>query len=470
MHLSSHACLNYLTFFLTIALTISTSISIDICSPNSTITRDVLIIGGGSSGVYASFQLRDAGKSILILEATSRLGGHTETYRDPITNLTADLGVMLLHDLPHVKSYFSRFNVSLVPRTAFSPHARIIYADFRTGEVVKDFKPPNPKEAFERYEAVLQKYPYLLKGYYLPDPVPDELLMPFGEFVEKYQLQDAIFTITRSNHGMGNMINQPALYVMKLFSQLILKGLRTGFLSTKNNNIGELYEKATEDLKGDVLFDSRVVKMDRVEQNGYAEVLVHTPEGTRLVRAKKILFTAPPTRENFRGWDLDKTESKVLYQFRAKGYYTTLIRNTGIPDDTGIFNVGSDTFANFPVMPAIYRVTTSGIPGLMDVKFGSETPMDEADVKRQILKSLQRLKKTGLKTSLGEGGVLEGFKSHAPFEMTVGIESIADGFYRKLYGLQGRRNTYYTGAAWHVHDSGRLWSFTEGVVQRMLKQ
>jgi heterodisulfide reductase subunit A-like polyferredoxin len=50
------------------------------------ITRDVCIIGGGATGTYSAVRLReDFNKSIVIVEKTGRLGGHTETYIDPIT-------------------------------------------------------------------------------------------------------------------------------------------------------------------------------------------------------------------------------------------------------------------------------------------------------------------------------------------------------------------------------------------------
>jgi hypothetical protein len=59
---------------------------------------------------------------------------------------------------------------------------------------------------------------------------------------------------------------------------------------------------------------------------------------------------------------------------------------------------------------------------------------------------------------------LEVFRSHGPFELTVPPADIAAGFYKKLYGLQGHKRTFYTGAALHSHDSSLLWRFTEGLL------
>ncbi|HEY3254616.1 MAG TPA: FAD-dependent oxidoreductase, partial [Polyangiaceae bacterium] len=71
-----------------------------------TIERDVCVIGGGSSGTYAAVALKDAGRSVVVLERKQRLGGHTETYVDPQTNIPTDIGVVVFHNLPVVTDYF----------------------------------------------------------------------------------------------------------------------------------------------------------------------------------------------------------------------------------------------------------------------------------------------------------------------------------------------------------------------------
>lgn len=45
-----------------------------------TIETDVLVIGGGSAGTYGAIRLHDAGKSVVVVEATGKLGGHAQTY------------------------------------------------------------------------------------------------------------------------------------------------------------------------------------------------------------------------------------------------------------------------------------------------------------------------------------------------------------------------------------------------------
>src|SRR5882762_9070994 len=72
------------------------------------IRRDVAIIGGGSTGTYSAIRLRDLGKSVVVVEAKGRIGGHTELYVDPATGTTSNMGVVVWHNLPEARSYLAR--------------------------------------------------------------------------------------------------------------------------------------------------------------------------------------------------------------------------------------------------------------------------------------------------------------------------------------------------------------------------
>jgi hypothetical protein len=53
------------------------------------------------------------------------------------------------------------------------------------------------------------------------------------------------------------------------------------------------------------------------------------------------------------------------------------------------------------------------------------------------------------------------FSGHVPYELTVSAQDVAAGFYSRLYALQGRRSTYWNGAAFQAHDSELLWRYAE---------
>lgn len=58
------------------------------------ITTDVIIVVGGSAGVYSAVRLHDYNKSTLIIEKNDYLGGHAETYVDPQSDVPIDFDVI----------------------------------------------------------------------------------------------------------------------------------------------------------------------------------------------------------------------------------------------------------------------------------------------------------------------------------------------------------------------------------------
>ena len=52
---------------------------------------DVIVVGGGLSGMSAAYDVHKAGKSVLVLEARDRVGGKTYTV-DTVSGGRADIG------------------------------------------------------------------------------------------------------------------------------------------------------------------------------------------------------------------------------------------------------------------------------------------------------------------------------------------------------------------------------------------
>lgn len=432
---------------------------------DAVITRDVVVIGGGATGTYAAIRLRDLGKSVVVVETNDRLGGHTHTYTDPGTGAKVDIGVVVWHDLPIVRDWFNRFGVALEKASFDIPGQQSLNVDYRTGKPVTGYVPSDPSAALQAYGAQLAKYPYLEAGFDLPNPVPPDLLLPFGEFVKKYKLDAVVGLIFNFGQGLGELLKQPTLYVFKNFGLDILRNLQVGFLTSAKHNNSELYEKARAELGADALLRSRVVATDR-DAAGYANVLVQTPGGLKLIRAKKVVVTIPPKVDNLFGFDLDFTELSLFAQFGNSAYYTGLLRNSGIPDNLSVNNIGQGTPYNLPVLPGVYSISPTGVPGLHSVKYGSPTQLTELQVKAEILAAVRRLKSAG-SVPTAKTPEFAVFASHSPFELTVSPAAIRSGFYRKLNDLQGRNRTFYTGAAFHTHDSSLLWQFTESLLPRI---
>ncbi|MEE4542387.1 FAD-dependent oxidoreductase [Streptomyces sp. V4-01] len=429
------------------------------------IERDVAVIGGGSSGTYTAVRLRDEGRSVVVVETKDRLGGHCETYHDPQTGQTTDIGVTVFHDTPLVRGYFGRFGVDLVTMPGFGGGSTT-YADFRTGRVVDGYSPSVPT-ALGTYFGILQQYPYLATGFDLPDPVPSELLLPWGDFVTTYGLESIAQLAYAFGQGFNDIMRLPALYVLKYFGTGVVTGILQGsFLTTARRDNSELYEKAGAFLGTDVLLNSRVVSADRDRTGGGVLLQVDTPEGPRTIRAGKLLITVPPLPAKLTAFALDARERAVFGRFRQGNYSTALLELSGVPADLTVQNVAADTPYNLAPLPASYAFSPSSVPGLHDVKYGSSTPVADDVVRGHIIADLKRLRAQG--TLDVTGASFRTFSSHTPYELTVGAADISRGFYRDLTALQGRRRTFWHGAAFQAHDSALLWEFSEQTLLPLL--
>jgi hypothetical protein len=429
------------------------------------ITRDICIIGGGSSGTYAAVRLHDLNQSVVVIERKDRIGGNTQTYTDPTTQVKIDIGVEIFHNTSIVTNYFARFGIPLTTADFTVPGLVTKYVDFRTGELVNGYTPSDPTAAFGAYGAQLVNYPYLDSGFELPNPVPSDLVLPFGEFITKYDLSAAVTTIFDFGEGLGDLLSIPTLYVMKLIGLSALEGVETGFLTTAAHDNSAIYEKIQSLLLSAdaLLLQSNIVATDRTcTTDGRVKIVVSTPSGLKLINAKKIVLSIPPTLQNLANFDLDLTESSLFQQFNTTGYYTGLIRNSGIPDNVSVANTGANTLYNLPVLPCIYSTRPTGVPGLQMFQYGSDTPLPNDQVKADVLATLKRLETAGtIATATPEFAV---FSGHVPFQFTVSASAIEDGFYDKLNALQSYRETFYTGATFDTQDSSLLWQFTEALL------
>lgn len=137
-----------------------------------------------------------------------------------------------------------------------------------------------------------------------------------------------------------------------------------------------------------------------------------------------------------------------------------VVRNSGLPTDTSFLAVGIDTRFHLPPLPGPLTISPAPIHGMVNVKYGSGSQeMSIGDAKAAIIEDFVALS-NATNSSLPETEFVI-FKAHTPFQPTISKEDIADGFYKKLWTLQGHRQTYYTGAAWQSQDSAILWNFTE---------
>jgi hypothetical protein len=439
--------------------------------PKDIISTDVVILGGGASGTFGAIQLTDMGKSVVVVERNGYLGGHTKTYTDPASGNKTEMGVVAWYTLPIVNNFFKRLGVELnktdVARAGTTP-LTTIPVDFRTGKALESVFAGNVTEGMVNYVTQLAKYPYLEDSYDIPKPIPEDFLIPFGEFVKKYKVEGATQTLNIFGNGMANFLDQTTLYVFKLVSMATIKALQENtFQATLLHNNQALYENALKILGSKALTSSTIISVDR-SLPSIVKVQVLTPAGKKLIIAKRLLSSIPPKLENLRGWDLDSNERGLFAKFQNTGYYTAIIKNTGIPDGIEARNFGADTPYNVPFLPGPYFVQGTDTKGLFTVKYCSPCEIGDTAAKANIIAAVERLKTGGAVATATTPEFVE-FHSHSPFSVTVSVDAIKGGFYKKLYALQGQKNTWWTGAAFHTNDASKVWEFTQRLLPDLVK-
>jgi hypothetical protein len=431
------------------------------------IVRDVVIIGGGSAGTQAAISLKDKGKSIIVIEKKARLGGHTETYTDPATGIPQDYGVVVYHNISTVQNYFKRFNIPMAASSIDTPR-RLDY-DLQTGKKL-NITHPGPEAigaALGKYAAFLDQYPQLDKGMYLPSPVPEDLLLPFGKFATKHGVEDLVHTFYNTNQGIGDLLTVSVLENLRVSGLDLVKQLASdGLISTARHNNSEIYGKAQAELLAakSLLLSSEVRHSSRTGHG--VELIVQTPQGIKCIRAKKLLITIPPRTKFLRPFDLSHKEREIFSKLIDTGYYVALIKNTGLPDDLAIWNYAQGTPYNLAAFPGLYSILPSAIPGIKSVYYGSQRsdrtyPVSDVTVKAEMIAALKRLQVVNPTDFNKTEPEIVIYSSHAPFYLQAKPEDTRLGFYERLNALQGQRSTYWSGATFRAHDSSMLWRFNE---------
>lgn len=428
------------------------------CDYSRLVSVDIAILGGGASGTYAAIQLHRQNNTIALVESQERLGGQIDTYIDPETGRTVEYGVNQYTNIAEATEFLNYLGVPFVPgNVGGQPET---YFDFKTGKIIPRPNRDAEVQALRAYQEQLARYPYLEDGFYLPDPVPEDLSLPFGEFFRKYGIEHAVADLSL---GMGDILRLPSIYVMKHYG---LHLYRNGFLFTTHRNNQEIYDKAKELLGSSVLLSSRSRAIHRDDNRG-VHLCLETPTGTQLLHAKRLVVAIPLLLDTIQstGLDLHSDETALFSNFNPVGYYVSLVRMLGLQQDIHILkNIdANDTIYGLAKLPGIWNVLRTRVPDVYIVEYGSDSMLPVDAVQQHILTDLTRLQSAGLVSSEEEPQIIR-FSDHSPFYPYVEEDVIRDGFYQRLYGLQGKRNTFWTGSAFHVPDSSLLWRFTKNIL------
>lgn len=414
----------------------------------SVVERDVVILGGGAAGAYSAVRLKDEGKTVAVVERDARLGGHVDTFFVPGGG-PVEYGVQAYIDNNQTRDFFGRFGVGL-NATGLSPFPSRL-ADFSTGFVIPNATAPSPFDyispLINYLGTVSGLFPFLAEGAYdIPSPVPEDLLLPFGQFITKYNLTEVVPVIWIFAQGVGNLLDATTLDVLQNFGQPHITGLTTGYLYAPAGH-QTVFDLAAEFIGAEnIFFGSKAYKVIRSDAG--VEVIV---KGA-VIKAKKLLVTIPPTLGNLAPFDLSEAEAAVFSRWSNVPYFVGVTSGTGLADLTNYLNTNLSSPYGLPSTPFVWRLETPGQAGYQTVKVIGEPSSD-------VAKSLVSGAVTKLTNS--SAATFEAWEEHDNLQLHFSVEDIRGGIYNDLYALQGQQSTVWTGNAWCSDYSPLIWAFIE---------
>ncbi|WYZ36995.1 hypothetical protein EsH8_II_000501 [Colletotrichum jinshuiense] len=414
---------------------------------------------------------------------THSQGGHTAFYNDPDTGKTINVGVQAWMEYKGSFDLAKRMNVSTNGSMQFST-LEYKYVDFKTGQPVADFTTPAPEDmysALQRYLAVLEKYEdMVLLGFFnfpKPESIPEDLLMPFGQFVKKYDIAAAVPQIWDSTaQGLGDTMNVPTLFVVQASGIPMVRAL-LGTASAAvppSGRLFDLYERIAEFLGNDVLYSSTVISATRHSEKGVS-LKVKVDDGELIcIDARRLLIAFEPTTENMMPFRLDETEKEVFERFNYTTVYAGILRHSSLQLSTAYSNrspaPGSSNYTVFPTASQFGRIDyIDGTKNLFQF-----TAVGTAD---DTSESMQKLvgRSTGAMIDAGtihpSNGNLSfaAFANHGKLHPRLTADDLRADFVQKQLGLQGHRSMWYTGAAFSAGFTTALWEYNNVLLPSMVE-
>lgn len=371
-------------------------------------------------------------------------------------------------------SFPQRMGVSTNGSMQFAP-VTSKYVDFKTGLSVPGYAPPSDVDrvtATKKYLELCEKYAdMLIPGFFnFPEPekIPEDLIMPFGQFMQKYNISAAVPRLWDATvMGVGNFMEVSTMYVMQASGVPMARGL-LGLgraIVPPSGSLHELYERVADFLGRDVLYSSTVTSSRRTNKG--VSVTVRNAAGTVTeISAKRLLIAIEPTTENMTPFDLDKNEKEVFGKLEYTTVYAGLVKHPSLQQSTSYSNtVPAAAAANYSAYPLPSQVGKIGQQvGSTDLFAFTAvgTDKDTAESMQALIKkSIDNLIAAGTIPATNGSASFPAFGDHGPMHSRVTPEELRKGFIQKQLALQGRRSTYYTGAAFSTGYSTVLWAYND---------
>ncbi|KAK8024545.1 hypothetical protein PG993_012611 [Apiospora rasikravindrae] len=459
-----------------------------LCSKADSVERDVVVIGGGAAGAHAAVWLRDHGKTVALVEKQDTLGGHTAVYHDPATGTPINVGVQAWMEYKDTFDFVTRMGVS----TNGSMHFATLtsqYVDFQTGKRVDGYAAPAEDAKFAALQVYLdacEKYEnMLLPGFFKfpePDQIPEDLLMSFGQFVDKYDIAAAVPQLWQSTvQGVGNFMDVPTMYIMQASPAPMVRALlgKGAAAVPPSGNLHELYERIGEFLGDDVQYSSQAVASTRTEDDGVTVTVQSSVDNANCtIHAKRLLIAIEPTEANMAPFDLEDAERDVFAKLGYTTVYAGIVRHPSLKVGTSYGNTlpaaAPTNYTVYPLPAQIgrfdYLDMTSDMFSFTAVGTDTDTP---ASMRALIGKTIAGMVSTGVANGSSAAAAAEvefpAFADHGLMHSRVSAAELRGGFIQEQLALQGRRSTWYTGAAFTSAFSTVLWEYNNVLLPEVIR-
>lgn len=402
------------------------------------------------------------------------------TYLDPKTGTPYDYGVEAFLEIGNAKAFFERFGIDVDA----PPEANVTteYIDFNTGTLVNLSLPTISDQlaAMKKFLEIVDPWTnYLQPGYWdfpQPEHIPQDFLIPYGDFITKYGLQDAVPIIYESTGlGPGNMTRQTTMFELQAFGKYMAEGVlgQIGLVHPAKGGNQALYNAIEQNLAEDVLYTSTVVDASRSRSGVVLTVKNHATGQITVIHARQLLVAIEPTPANIAPLSIEAEEYAVLSKLRYTREYCGIVNNSAFVVPISYSNMAAgaapDNYLILPDRPFTNTFTWIG-ENLFHVIIVGDDETTEADAKALAQKNFKTLLKAGRLGEADHGQELDwvAFAVHGPMHARVTPEELKSGFIQQFYGLQGRRSTWWTGGAWSHQLQTTLWEFDETLIPKIL--
>jgi len=408
---------------------------------------------------------------------------------DPLSGAFINYGVQAYLRYGNSLAFFQRLGVPVTPWVGHNAPLPSVYISTADSSNLTAYKPPaitDTMEALERWLNVTTTYERQFNpgfwDFFAPGTIPEELLTPF-EFAVERNLTAAIPLMqVISDIGVGGLSNYLTFQVLHAFGHVVTREtLNSSLFVPANHSNSYLYEQAYNLLKEDVLISSEATAVHRTDTG--VSLLVSARNGTRkLIKAKQLLFTPPPSIENLALYGLDANETAALSTFTKTWSFAAVARIPAITPGTNYYWTSPEAVPDNQLGirngPWALAVTTApNVPAgehLFEVLFASNDAYTHDQAKSKITAEIQQAIEAG-SVSAGSGGTdctveYVAFADHNSILWRQNKTTLQGGIVQDVYKLQGRRSTWFTGGLWSEDYSGNVWAFTDTVVPRILER